>query len=460
MMFEFVEENQEQATIKVIGVGGAGGNAVNRMIEAGLGGVEFVAVNTDAQALRGSRAHHALQIGCRLTRGLGSGGDPRIGRRAIEEDEETYSDSLRGSDMVFITAGMGGGTGTGAAPVAARIARELGILTVGIVTKPFLFEGAVRLQQAEEGVAALKESVDTLIVIPNQRLLEIVPPSTSVKEAFRIADNVLYEATRGIYEIISRPNHVNLDFADVRTVMKDMGVALMGTGRAEGEGRAEAAARAAISSPLLEDVEIHGAKGVLVNLLGAEIGIAEISEAMSLIQDAAGSQAHIIFGYGTDESLGDTMQVTVIATGFQSRIGWSTPFRERAFLPEEPPVPARETETATASMPAPATPAEQPAAAVRAAPEGPGELDGTDEPDFLLPAAEHRAAAVVGGEDEFIPESEERLISRFLSPVTVQELPGRGSPPLPPQPRSTGGFRSDAFMEDLSIPAYTRKYMD
>ncbi|MFH1842884.1 MAG: cell division protein FtsZ, partial [bacterium] len=336
-MIELVEENTNLAKIQVIGIGGAGGNAVNRMIDAGLSGVEFLTINTDAQALQGSRAHQTLQIGTQLTRGLGSGGDPRIGKKAIEEDEEAFMEVLYGSDMVFITAGMGGGTGTGAAPIAAKIARELGILTVGIVTKPFLFEGAVRLRQAEEGIEAMKEAVDTLIVIPNQRLLEIVEPNTSVREAFRVADNVLYEATRGIYEIISRPNLVNLDFADVRTVMRDMGVALMGTGRAEGEGRAIAAAQAAIASPLLEDVNIHGARGVLVNLLGADIGIQEISDAMSLVQDAAGSQAHIIFGYGTDESLNDTLQVTVIATGFREQMSLIQPRSSASFFPAEDP---------------------------------------------------------------------------------------------------------------------------
>jgi cell division protein FtsZ len=335
VMFEFVEENVDLAQIKVVGVGGAGGNAVNRMIEADLQGVEFLAINTDLQALRASEAHQKLQIGHQLTRGLGSGGDPNIGRLAVEEDEETVTDHLHGSDMVFVTAGMGGGTGTGAAPFVAKVAREMDALTVGIVTKPFLFEGAVRMRQAEEGIAALEEAVDTLIVIPNERLLEVVPPNTSIKEAFRFADNILYEATRGIYEIISRPNLVNLDFADVRACMKDMGVALMGTGRAEGENRAVAAAEQAISSPLLENVDIAGAKAVLVNLLAADLQIAEISAAMSHIQNAAGSQAHIMFGYGTDESLGETLQVTVIATGFGvgGRKERHVPARESARAP-------------------------------------------------------------------------------------------------------------------------------
>jgi cell division protein FtsZ len=318
MMFEFAEEIERLADIKVVGVGGAGGNAVGRMIEAGLTGVEFLAINTDLQALKESLAHNAMQIGAQLTKGLGSGGLPATGRAAAQEDNDTIASALQGADMVFVTAGMGGGTGTGAAPVIAEIARAQGALTVGIVTKPFLFEGRVRLQQAIDGIDRLRESVDTLIVIPNQRLLEVVPPSTSMQEAFRIADNVLYEATRGIYEIISRHDHVNLDFADVRSVMTGMGEAMMGTGRAEGADRAVEAARQAISSPLLEEVDIAGSQAVLVNVLGKEVGLQDTAAAMQFIQEAAGPQAHVIFGYGNDESLGETLQITVIATGFQA----------------------------------------------------------------------------------------------------------------------------------------------
>jgi len=316
MMFELVEPEDRLARIRVAGVGGAGGNAVNRMIEAGLSGVDFLAVNTDLQALRLSRAAQVVQIGTEVTRGLGSGGDPTVGRASVLEDEQTICDIVEESDMVFVTAGMGGGTGTGAAPVVARLARERGALTVGIVTKPFSFEGRVRQQQAEAGLAELREAVDTLIVIPNERLLEVVPKNTSMSEAFRFADNVLYEATRGIHDIIMKPHMVNLDFADVRSVMEGMGVALMGTGKAEGDDRAEEAAKAAISSPLLENVDIHGAKGVLVNLTGGDVGLMETNTVMSIVQEAAGDQAHIIFGYGIDEDLGDTLQVTVIATGF------------------------------------------------------------------------------------------------------------------------------------------------
>ena len=318
MMFEFADDVKRLTDIRVAGIGGAGGNAIARMIEAGLSGVEFLAMNTDLQALSDCRAHHPMQIGAVLTEGLGSGGRPEVGQAAAEEDREAIAKALGGANMVFVTAGMGGGTGTGAAPVVAEVARELGALTVGIVTKPFLFEGSVRMRQADEGIARMREAVDTLIVVPNQRLLEIVPPNTSMQEAFRIADNVLYEATRGIYEIISRHDSMNLDFADVCSVMTGMGEAMMGTGRAEGENRALEAAKEAISSPLLEDVDIHGSQAVLVNVLGREVELQETAVAMQFIQDTAGPQAHVIFGFGLDETLGDTLQVTVIATGFDT----------------------------------------------------------------------------------------------------------------------------------------------
>ncbi|MCB1185168.1 cell division protein FtsZ, partial [bacterium] len=351
-MFEYAEEIERLADIKVAGVGGAGGNAVGRMIAAGLSGVEFLAVNTDLQALKDSPAHNCMQIGAQLTKGLGSGGDPARGRAAAEEDREAIAKSLSGADMVFVTAGMGGGTGTGAAPVIAEIARNQGALTVGIVTKPFLFEGKVRQQQALDGIERLREAVDTLIIIPNQRLLEVVPPSTSMQEAFRIADNVLYDATRGIYEIISRHDHVNLDFADVRTVMKDMGEAMMGTGRAEGENRAVEAAQAAINSPLLENIDIKGSQAVLVNVLGREVGLQDTAAAMQYIQDAAGPQAHVIFGYGNDEEMGDTLQVTVIATGFQG-VKPRSAGRRAASVPDDPDALLDEIVTTTGGGPEP-----------------------------------------------------------------------------------------------------------
>jgi len=366
-MFELVEPTERLARIRVAGVGGAGGNAINRMIDSGLEGVDFIAVNTDLQALHSSRADTVLQIGCATTRGLGSGGDPDVGRHAVVEDESLVRDALEGSDMVFVTAGMGGGTGTGAAPVVARLARELGALTVGVVTKPFRFEGRVRLRQAEAGLAELREAVDTLIVIPNERLLEVVPPDTSMTEAFRFADTVLYEATRGIHDIIMKPHMVNLDFADVRSVMQGMGVALMGTGKASGEGRAEAAARAAISSPLLEDVDIRGAKGVLVNLTSAEVSLQETNAVMCLVQEAAGDQAHIIFGYGIEPDLGDLLQVTVIATGFD-RGGVYEPVAKPAAAvaaPADAAAPAATEPAWSAVEPPPETAPEIPSAADR-----------------------------------------------------------------------------------------------
>ncbi len=367
MMFEFAEEPERLADIKVAGVGGAGGNAVARMIEAGLTGVEFLAVNTDLQALKGSPAHNAMQIGAQLTKGLGSGGKPAVGAAAAEEDRERLASTLHGADMVFITCGMGGGTGTGAAPVIAEIAREQGALTVAIVTRPFAFEGRVRTDQAEAGIERLRAAVDTLITIPNQRLLEVVPPNTSMHEAFRIADNVLYEATRGIYEIISRHDHVNLDFADVSTVMRGMGEAMMGTGRASGEDRALKAAEQAISSPLLENLSITGSQAVLVNVLGAQVNLQDTAQAMQFIQEAAGPDAHVIFGYGIDESLGDTLQVTVIATGFQggrrarpaARVAAPAVVRPVAApAPEPEPVVAAEPEPRP--EPEPAAPAAEP----------------------------------------------------------------------------------------------------
>jgi cell division protein FtsZ len=316
MPIEFVEEPQRLASIRVIGVGGAGGNAINRMIDSGLSGCEFFAANTDLQALGSNVAPVRLQIGQTVTRGLGSGGNPDVGRRSVEESRDLVAESLEGADMVFVTAGMGGGTGTGAAPVVAEIAKEMGALTVGVVTKPFDFEGRQRGKQAKEGLAALKHAVDTLIVIPNQRLLSIVQKDTTLEDAFRLADDVLLHATRGISDLISVPGLVNLDFADVRTVMAKMGDALMGTGAASGENRASDAARQAVTSPLLEEVSISGAKGVLVNITGgSDLSLTDVNDATSIIYDAAGEDANIFFGAVIDPSYQGEIQVTVIATG-------------------------------------------------------------------------------------------------------------------------------------------------
>ena len=316
MRFEF-EEFGELAKLKVIGVGGAGGNAVNRMISAGLEGVEFISVNTDAQVLELSMAHKKLQIGNRLTKGLGSGGNPDVGRKAIEEDGDLVTEHLSGADMVFVTAGMGGGTGTGAGPVAARMARSQGALTVGIVTRPFSFEGKKREHQALEGIAALKAEVDTLIVIQNDRLLSLVPQDTPLGDAFSKADEILHHATKGISDLIMTPGLINLDFADVRSIMSGMGDALMGTGVASGEERAVKAAQMALCSPLLDDISIRGAKGVLVNITGDErMSLHEVSQATAIISEAAGEDANVIFGAVINGSVGDEISVTVIATGF------------------------------------------------------------------------------------------------------------------------------------------------
>jgi cell division protein FtsZ len=316
-MFEIVEQTQLTARIKVIGIGGGGGNAVNTMIGANLSGVDFMVANTDAQSLEASQAPVRLQLGGMVTKGLGAGANPEIGRRAALEDQEKIREYLAGSDMIFITAGMGGGTGTGGAPVVARAAREVGALTVGVVTKPFIFEGRKRMQQAEQGIEELKKSVDTLIVIPNQRLLSIAAKSTTMLEAFHKADDVLLQAVRGISDLIITPGLINLDFADVRTVMAEMGLALMGAASASGENRAVEAAQRAISSPLLEDISIQGARGVLINITGGpDLCLHEVNEAASMIQEEADEEANIIFGAVIDQSITDEIRITVIATGF------------------------------------------------------------------------------------------------------------------------------------------------
>lgn len=305
------------AVIKVVGIGGGGGNALNTMIESGLSGVEFIAANTDLQALHTNLAPIKIQLGKELTRGLGAGANPETGRNAALEDKAILQEVLSGADMVFVTSGMGGGTGTGAAPVIAAIARELGALTVGVVTKPFTFEGKRRKQQSEAGIQALRQSVDTLITIPNQRLLSIAPAEMSMLDGFKLADEVLLNAVKGISDIINIPGRVNVDFADVKTIMSEMGMALMGIGAASGPNRAIEAARAAISSPLLEDIDIEGATGILINITGSpDMTLHEISEASTLIQEAAHEDANIIFGAVIDQNAGDSIRVTVIATGF------------------------------------------------------------------------------------------------------------------------------------------------
>ena len=315
MMFEFVESDNG-ATIKVIGIGGGGGNAINNMINASLLGVDFIAANTDAQALEISKAHTKLQLGVNITKGLGAGANPEIGRSAALEDADQIRQALEGTDMVFVTAGLGGGTGTGGAPVVAQIAKEIGALTVAVVTKPFNFEGRQRMKTADNGIKELQETVDTIITIPNNRLLSLAAKKATFLEMLKKADDVLLYAVKGISDLITVPGLINLDFADVKTIMSEMGMALMGTGMSSGEDRATEAAQKAISSPLLEDVSISGAKGVLMNISsGLDLTIDEVQEASSLIQQEAHEDANIIWGTVLDQSAGDELRVTVIATG-------------------------------------------------------------------------------------------------------------------------------------------------
>ena len=316
MIFEFEEAAAQNARMKVVGVGGGGGNAVNRMIDEDLEGVEFISVNTDAQALKQSKSQLKLQIGKKLTRGLGAGARPEIGRQAIEESRDEVRKALDGADLVFVTSGMGGGTGTGAAPIIAEMAREMGALTIGVVTKPFLFEGKKRMRQAEQGLAELKRTADTVIVVPNERLLSVVGKGTSFRDALKKADEVLLHATRGISDLIHVTGEVNVDFADVRTVMASRGPALMGTGFGEGENRAVDAAQEAISSPLLDNVSIGGAQGVLINITGGmDLTIDEVTTIASIIQEASGEESEIIFGAVHSPELEGEVRVTVIATG-------------------------------------------------------------------------------------------------------------------------------------------------
>ncbi len=342
------------AKIRVVGVGGGGGNALNSMIDKGLVGVDFVAINTDLQALERSLAQQKIQIGKNLTRGLGAGADPSIGFRAVEEDREDIARALGGCDMVFITAGMGGGTGTGGAPMVANIAKSLGALVVGVVTKPFNSEGKKRSAQAEAGIEELRKQADTVIVIPNQKLLEIIDRRTSVTEAFEICNRVLHNATRGISEIITVPGLINVDFADVRRIMREMGDALMGTGIASGENRAIEAANAAISHPLLEGISIAGAQGILINITGSStMSMWEVDEATGIIHQAAGEEAEIIFGTVIDDSMNDNIMVTVVATGFNKKA-----------------VAVKQTPRATASL-------------ISRVPTGSSELQRMDEPAFV-----------------------------------------------------------------------------
>ena len=329
-----LEETRDSAKIKVIGLGGGGSNAINRMMEARFTGVEFIVANTDSQALRFSPAPLKIQIGARLTQGLGAGADPEVGKNAALEDREQIKKILEGADMVFVTAGLGGGTGTGSAPIVAATAKELGILTVAVVTKPFAFEGRRRSQQAEQGLTELRGVVDTLITIPNQRLLAVVDRGTPLVEAFKVADTVLLQAVQGISDLILVPGLINLDFADVRTIMAGMGMALMGAGIGKGENRALDAAQKAVASPLLDETSIDGARGILINFTGgSDLSLHEVEEAARIVQEAAHEEAHIIFGAVIDPSLQDEVRITVIATGFSERKESSQPSGKVVDLP-------------------------------------------------------------------------------------------------------------------------------
>lgn len=333
MIFQLEESSGQHARMKVIGVGGGGGNAVNRMIAARLVGVEFISVNTDAQALGKSKSDLKVQIGKKLTRGLGAGARPEIGRQAIEENRDEVLAAMQGADLVFVTCGMGGGTGTGAAPMIAQMARDIGALTVGIVTKPFLFEGQKRMKQADTGITEMRRGVDTMIVVPNERLMAVVGRSFKFEDALQKADEVLLNATQGIADLITRTGLINVDFADVRTVMQNGGSALMGTGIGKGENRALEAAQQAISSPLLDNISIAGASGVLINITSSDITMGEVTQISEVIHDAAGDQAEIIFGSCTETALQGEIRVTVIATGFDRAItGAAAPQRGAGVL--------------------------------------------------------------------------------------------------------------------------------
>ena len=445
-MLEFEVEQNSYASIKVVGCGGGGNNAVNRMVDSGLRGVEFVSINTDKQALNLSQAQHKIQIGEKLTKGLGAGAVPDIGRRAAEESREEIAQALKGSDLVFVTAGMGGGTGTGAAPIVAEVARELGCLTIAVVTKPFLFEGKQRMKNAEAGINELKQRVDTLVVIPNDRLLQVVSKGTTMLEAFRIADDVLRQGIQGISDLIAVPALINLDFADVKTVMELGGMAHMGIGVGQGETRMVEAAKNAIQSPMLE-TSIDGARAVLMNITGGpDMSIIDINEAAQLVMQAADSEANIIFGAGIDESLEDEVRITVIATGFEK-----TPFPPRE--------PVKRQRQAYAPSQAPYVPVTQTS---YGAPEEPRAYSRYDS--SYTPAEGMYAQRAEGG---YGPQDGEPEIPSFVNsgmnrgPAPQRVSPFQGMPPQqnpvreqPPE-EAQQETSSRSYLSD--VPAYLRR---
>jgi len=375
MIFELEENNAQNARMKVVGVGGGGGNAVNRMIDEQLQGVEFISVNTDSQALQSSKSDVKVQIGRKLTRGLGAGARPEIGRQAIEENRDDVGAAIVNADLVFVTCGMGGGTGTGAAPIIAQMAREAGALTVGIVTKPFLFEGRKRMRQAEMGISEMRKNVDTMIVVPNERLLAVVGKGIPFQDALKKADEVLLHATQGIAGLITRTGIINVDFADVRTIMQNGGAALMGTGVGRGENRAMEAAQQAISSPLLDNVSIAGATGVLINIVGGDdLTLGETTQISEIIHDAAGDEAEIIFGAATDAAMQGEVRVTVIATGFDRAVTGDPHQRASASAPGVLAFPQKRPTPPPPSTPAP-----------RGEPRKPAAPSATEVPDMEIP---------------------------------------------------------------------------
>jgi len=422
MVFEYDETSTQNARMKVVGVGGGGGNAVNRMIEEDLEGVDFISVNTDAQVLKLSKADVRIQIGQKLTRGLGAGARPEVGAQALEENRDEMRRALDGADLVFITAGMGGGTGTGAAPLIAEMAREMGALTIAIVTKPFMFEGKKRMKQAEQGLAELKRAADTMIVVPNERLLAVVGKGTSFKDALKKADEVLLHATQGISDLIRVTGEVNVDFADVRTVMSNRGAALMGTGFGRGENRAMEAAQEAISSPLLDNISISGAAGVLINITGGmDLAIDEVTTISSIIQETAGDDAEIIFGAVHDPSMKEEVRVTVIATGFDRD---SAPVAER--MPRMDNVIRADFRTGQ-----------------RTGTGGPADIAGTRTAYPPRPAFEPRDARSESRAEPLRPEPRPEPVQQTGTPV--HKFPVRPEPKVP---------------SDLEIPTFIRRQMD
>ena len=445
---ENVPSENNFATIKVVGAGGGGSNAVNRMIEEGLGGVEFIAVNTDSQALQLSKSRTRVRIGDKLTRGLGAGGNPEIGKKAAEESSDELYEVLRGADMVFITAGMGGGTGTGAAPVIAQIAKELGSLTIGVVTRPFTFEGTRRIRAAMEGIEELKSKVDTLIVIPNDRLIQIADKRVSLNDAFRMADDVLRQGIQGISEVITVPGLINLDFADVRTIMSEGGAALMAVGTATGDDRARKAAELAISSNLL-DVTIDGARGILFNVTGGpDLSLFEVNEAAAIIKETAHNDVQLIFGAVIDENMRDQIRITVIATGFErgpsadySSNSSMTSFRPQASTGRSTPAtPDRSERWPNTTSSARPTAAHQPQPPARQTPSTPP------------PAREQSAPPPADP-----PREQPR--QQFVEPAREQPRPQQAQtpPPAPPPAQPSTPANNPYSSDDLDIPTFLRK---